>query len=157
VDDRTACVYAAAEIRRIREVSHETNADRPAARGRSRREHDETGGSPLGMGLGPRRLRHRRADRRGAVATGLFLLLSGLLWLWLRLPRLRLRLRVPSLRLRIPGLCLWLRLSVPWVRRVVSGSLSRVCLPRVCSLSGGAASRYRPLALMIQVELLRST
>src|SRR5262249_58310620 len=87
VDDRTACVYAAAEIRRIREVSHETNADRPAARGRSRREHDETGGSPLGMGLGPRRLRHRRADRRGAVATGLFLLLSGLLWLWLRLPR----------------------------------------------------------------------
>src|SRR6266567_8724141 len=75
--------------------AHETSVDRHAARRRSRREHDETGGGPLGwLGVGFRRLRHRGADRRGAVAAGLQLLLSGL-----------------RLRLRLPGL--WLRLWLP--------------------------------------------
>ena len=32
--------------------AHETSVDRHAARRRSRREHDETGGGPLGLGWG---------------------------------------------------------------------------------------------------------
>src|SRR5262245_66613212 len=58
----------------------------------------------MGLGLGPRRVRDRRADWRGAVAAGLLLLLSGLrlprVWLWLRLSGLRLRLSVLLQRLR---------------------------------------------------------
>src|SRR5262249_18720735 len=90
-----------------REEGHETSVDRPSARRRRRREHNETGGSALGMGLGlgPRRIRHRRADWRGVVAAGLLLLLSGLRllprrWLWLPLSGLRLRLSVLLRRLR---------------------------------------------------------
>jgi hypothetical protein len=51
-----------------KEESDETSVDRGAVSRRSRREHDETSGGPLGLGLGPRRIRHRRADRCGAVA-----------------------------------------------------------------------------------------
>src|SRR5262249_59002880 len=55
--------------------------------------------------MGARRIRHRCADWRGAVAAGLLLLLSGLrllprVWLWLRLSGLRLRLRLSVLLLR---------------------------------------------------------
>jgi hypothetical protein len=45
------------------------------------------GGWGGGGGRGHRRIRHRRTDRRGAVAAGLQLLLSGL-WLRVRLPGL---------------------------------------------------------------------
>src|SRR5215471_20702104 len=74
---------------RTREEGHETSIDRRSASRRSGREHDETGGGPLGLGLGmgARRIRHRCADWRGVVAAGLLLLLSGLrlprVWLWL--------------------------------------------------------------------------
>src|SRR5437870_11022626 len=122
--------------------AHETSIDRHAARRRSRREHDETGGGPLGwLGVGLRRLRHRGADRRGAMAAGLQLLLSGL-----------------RLRLRLPGL--WLRLWLPglWVRRLLSALLWRL-LPRVRSLPGGAAGcrPSRPLALISSIAPMRST
>src|SRR5260221_10058217 len=86
-----------------REEGHETSVDCRATRRRGRPEHDETGGSAMGMGLGlgPRRIRRRRADWRGVVAAGLLLLLSGL-----QLPRVRLWLRVSGLRLRLSGLFL---------------------------------------------------
>src|SRR5262249_19108554 len=54
--------------------------------------------------MGARRIRHRCADWRGAVAAGLLFLLSGLplprVWLWLRLSGLHLRLRLSVLLLR---------------------------------------------------------
>src|SRR6266481_7316445 len=80
-----------------REEGHETSVDCRSTRRRGRPEHDETGGSAMGMGLGPRRIRHRCADWRGVVAAGLLLLLSGLRLL-------------PRVWLRLSGL--WLRLSV---------------------------------------------
>src|SRR5262245_66655823 len=86
----------------------------------------------MGLGLGPRRIRHRRADWRGVVAAGLLLLLSGLrllprVWLWLRLSGLRLRLSVLLRRLRrlrrlLPALLrqvLWRVLWVPACAGVV--------------------------------------
>src|SRR5262249_56696591 len=92
-----------------------------------------------GWGRGPGRLRHRRADRRGAVAARLFLLLSGLLRLWLRLPRLRLRLRLPGLQLR-------LRLSVLLPRRLwrLLSALLRRLLPRGRPRARGAAGGGPP-------------
>src|SRR5215510_1019593 len=106
---------------RTREEGHETSVDRRAASRRNGREHDETGGGPLGLGLGmgSRRIRHRCADWRGVVAAGLLLLLSGLrllprVWLWLRLSGLHLRLRLSVLLLRrlLPAL-LWRLLWLP--------------------------------------------
>src|SRR6516225_2076564 len=106
-----------------REEGHETSVDRRSARRRSGREHDETGGGPLGLGLGmgARRVRHRRADWCGVVAAGLLLLLSGLrllprVWLWLRLSGLRLRLRLSVLLRRLRRLR---RLLPALLRRVL--------------------------------------
>src|SRR5215470_4081293 len=113
---------------RTREEGHETSVDRRSASRRSGREHDETGGGPLGLGLGmgARRIRHRCADWRGVVAAGLLLLLSGLrllprVWLWLRLSGLRLR--------------LWLPVRV---RRLLPALLRRI-LRRLLWLPGSAA------------------
>src|SRR6516225_6578300 len=69
--------------------------------------------------MGARRIRHRCADWRGAVAAGLLLLLSGLrlprVWLWLRLSGLHLRLRLSVLLRRLRRL-----------RRLLSALLRRV-------------------------------
>src|SRR5258707_7630170 len=59
-----------------REEGHETSGDCRSTRRRGRPEHDETGGSAMGMGLGPRRVRHRCADWRGVVAARFLLFLS---------------------------------------------------------------------------------